>query len=110
MPQTKQTVTNEMIWNLLLQIQDEMNRRLIALEEANDIEKDVRTRRLTPLKTLEQSKAEAHRKTLERMADPEHCLFAQTIGSCWDGKRTHEQVIADAVAEQRRMRDEEWPD
>jgi hypothetical protein len=40
MPQNKQTVTNEMIWNLLLQIQSqqaEINSRLIAIERAEHI-------------------------------------------------------------------------
>jgi hypothetical protein len=74
------------------------------------IAEETRTRSLTPLKTLEECRAEAQNKTRERTAAPESSALAQTIGSLWDGKRTFAQVRADAVAEQRRMRDTDWPD
>jgi hypothetical protein len=63
---------------------------------------------MEPDEYIEHCIAEGERMRLERNAHPEE--FAACIGSGWDGIRTREQVIADAVAEQRRMRDEEWDD
>jgi hypothetical protein len=62
-----------------------------------------------PEPTLEECVAEAKRKRDYRLAHPEDHSFEDLFGCLYDGKRTHEQILADAVAEQREIRDE-WPD
>jgi hypothetical protein len=133
MPLTQQDISSSDVWNMLLQI----NRRLIALEKAFQIKDDygeeaVETpsgggsveaggreihlagREMTPEElaafgmepdpTLEECIADARLHREERLV-----ALANVAGSLWDGKRTREQVMADAVAEVRKMRDE-WDD
>jgi hypothetical protein len=70
---------------------------------------EIRAMGMTPDPTLEECLAEAEFKRQRRINDPEHYSLERVCGTNWDGKRTHEQIIADAVAEQREARDE-WDD
>jgi addiction module RelB/DinJ family antitoxin len=70
---------------------------------------EMRAMGLTPDPTLEECLADAERLRQLRISDPEHYSFKLCCHRNPGDTRSHEQIIADAVAEQREARDE-WDD